>query len=324
MKKKKWTRKGNVFVFPGTSEELIRKGREALEEKDYDQAVLYLKEALQYPLDEEDDVKMALLLALYESDQYEQALLLCKDMLHQGLGEYFDVLDVYILILMQQKQYQEIYTTLSALMEEKQLPEEKRENFERLLALSKKMKEAPPVEEKALFTGSESLRERTIKLMELVNQNIRPYKKDLEGLLKDPKTHPFVQTLILNVLKEHGVEQSTEVRKFYFHEQVVPAVLKDAFESEYFQEVIRLLEAQLSQMNPVLLEQARECVKRHFFLLYPFEPEDISPESWAEASLRLVQSYYDGEPMDEEETGKEISRSLALIKELDEISSPIM
>ncbi|WP_100402180.1 tetratricopeptide repeat protein [Bacillus sp. FJAT-42315] len=324
MKKKKWIKKGNIFIFPGTSEELIRKGREALEKKDYDQAVLYLQEALQYPLDEEDDVKMALLLALYESDQYDQALSLCKDMLNQGIGEYFDVLDVYILILMQQKQYEEIYTTLSALMEEKQLPEEKRENFEQLLLLSKKMKDSPPIEEKSLFTGSESLRERTIKLMELVNQNIRPYKKDLEELLKDPQTHPFMQTLILNVLKEHGIEQPTEVRKFYFHKQVVPAVLKDTFESEYFQEVIRWLEEQLGQTNPVLLEQVRECVKRHFFLLYPFDPEEVAPESWAEASLLLVQSYYEDGLLNENELGKEISRSLALIKELDEISSPIM
>ncbi|WP_203361581.1 hypothetical protein [Bacillus sp. REN10] len=323
MKKKKWIKKGNLFVFPGTAQELIRKGRVALEENDYNHAVLYLKEALQYPLEEEGDVKMALLLALYESGQDEQALSLCTDMLHQGIGEYFDVLDVYILILMQQKKYEEIYTTLSALMEEKQLPEAKRENFERLLALSNKMKQAPSTKETRLFSGQESLQEQTMKLMELVNQNIHPYKRELAALLKDAATHPFVQTLVLNVLKEHGVEQLTEVKKFSFHQQVVPAMLKDVFENPYYQEVIHLLEEQLSQTNPVLLEQAKEYVQRHFFLLYPFEPEDVSPESWVKASLCLLQSYYEEAP-DEGELDKEVSRSLAFMKELDEISSPIM
>ncbi|WP_100331759.1 tetratricopeptide repeat protein [Bacillus xiapuensis] len=324
MRKKKWTKKGNVFIFPGTAEGLVRKGRASLEEKDYEKAVLYLTEALEYPLVEEEEVKMALLLALYESARYEEALALCKEMLHKGLGEYYDVLDLYILILMEQKRYDVIVSTLSALIEEKQLPEEKRENLERLFQLSKKLMKAPEnAEAKPLFTSGDSLREQTLKLVELTNANIHPYKKELFLMLENPQTHPFLQTLALNVLKEHGVDQLLDVRKFYFHKKVIPSMLEDVFDGSFYEEVIRLLEAKLAQENPVLMEQAREMVKRHFFLLYPFEPEDSFPESWAEATLRLVRAYYEGGGA-EREAAQEVRRSLALIKELDEISSPIM
>ncbi|KAB7708594.1 hypothetical protein F9802_00080 [Bacillus aerolatus] len=325
MKKKKWNRKGNVFIFPGTGEALIQKGRAALEAKDYDQAALFLSEALEYPLAEEGDVKTALLLALYESGRYKSALELCSDMLHKGLGDYYDVLDIYVLILMHEKQYDTIYSTLTALMEEKQLPEEKREYFERLLELSRKMSDSPGTEWKPLFTGKESLREQTLKLMELVHVNIRPYADELTAMLQKADNHPFLQTLVLNVLKEHGVEKPVKVQKFYFEEMIIPARLIDAFEKDYFKDVIQLLEEKLADTNPVLLEQAKEMVKRHFFLLYPFEPDNISPAGWAEATLLLLHAYYEEiEPAIEEETNKDIRLGLAFVRKLDEISSPIM
>ncbi|MFK2824551.1 hypothetical protein QYG89_02410 [Bacillus sp. B190/17] len=325
MKKKKWDRKGNVFIFPGTSEALIQKGREALEGKDYDQAALFLSEALEYPLAEEEDVKMALLLALYESGRYENALRLCSDMLHKGLGDYYDVMDIYVLILMQQKQYDTIFSMLTALMEEKQLPEEKREYFERLLTLSKKMIDSPDTEWKPLFTGKESLREKTLKLMELVHVNIHPYTAELTAMLEGADTDPFLQTLALNVLKEHGVEKPVNVRKFYFEETVVPGQLMDAFEQDYFKEVIRLLEEHLADTDPVQFEQAKEMVKRHFFLLYPFEPDKISPEGWAKAVIQLLRAYYsEAEPRANVELEKDVEMSLAFMRKLDEISSPIL
>ena len=325
MKKKKWDRKGNVFIFPGTGQALIQKGRAALEAKQYDEAASFLSEALEYPLTEEGDVKTALLLALYESGRYDDALVLCSDMLHKGLGDYYDVLDIYILILMQQKQYQTIFSTLSALMEEKQLPEEKREYFERLLELSQKMMDSPETKWNPLFTGKENLREQTLKLMELAHVNIRPYYDELVAMLEKEGTHPFLQTLILNVLKEHGIEKSVMVKKLNFTGRVIPVQLVDAFEKDYFKTVIHLLEKELAHKDPVQLEQVKEIVKHHFFLMYPFEPEGISPAGWAEASLRQLRAYYEEAALElENELDKDVRKSLAFMRKLDEISSPIM
>ncbi|OCA92370.1 tetratricopeptide repeat protein [Pseudobacillus wudalianchiensis] len=325
MKKKKWDRKGNVFIFPGTGQALIQKGRAALEAKQYDEAASFLSQALEHPLTEEGDVKTALLLALYESGRYDSALELCKDMLHKGLGDYYDVLDIYVLILMQQKQYKTIFSTLSALMEEKQLPEEKREYFERLLELSRKMLDAPETRWMPLFTGQETLREQTLRLMELAHVNIQPYYDELVAMLEKEGTHPFLQTLILNVLKEHGIERAVTVRKFEFTGSVIPVQLSDAFEKDYFKKVIHFLEDELADKDPVQLEQVKEIVKHHFFLIYPFEPKEISPEGWARASLRQLRTYYQEPGLEtENELDKEVQKSLAFMRKLDEISSPIM
>lgn len=325
MKKKKWDRKGNIFIFPGTAQALIQKGRSALEKKDYDEAASFLSEALKYPLAEEGDVKTALLLALYESGRYDSALELCSDMLHKGLGDYYDVLDIYVLILMQKKQYNTIFSTLSALMEEKQLPEDKREYFERLLELSQKMMNAPEAKWEKLFTGEESLREQTLKLMELTHVNIHPYYNELATMLEREDTHPFLQTLVINVLKEHGIEKTVTVKKFCFEGTFIPVELADAFEKEYFKEVIHFLVEELADKDPVQLEQAKEIVKRHFFLMYPFEPKGISPAGWAKASLQQLRAYYEDADLElGDEQDQEMVMSLNFMRKLDEISSPIM
>ncbi|KKB43382.1 hypothetical protein [Bacillus thermotolerans] len=324
MKRKKWDRKGNIFIFPGTSEALIQKGRAALEEKNYDQAVIFLSEALEYAADQEGDIKMALLLALYESGQHDPALEICMDMLHQGLGDYYDVLDIYMLILMHQKKYEEMSSMLTALMEEKEFPDKKKEYFESLLSLSNKMNMSPEKEWQPLFSGKEGIREQMLKLMELTHVNIQPYMGELTAFLRDQEAHPFLQTLALNVLKEHGVEKPVEVRKFQFKETVIPAELPDAFEKGYFKGVIRQLETELADTNPVLLEQAVEMTKRHFSLLYPFEPAHISMPDWTEAVLLLLDTYYEGRDLEPEGVNPSVYSGLAFIRRLDEISLTFM
>lgn len=312
-------------MFPGAANVLIEKGKEALEDKRFTDAALHLSDALNYPLEDEDEVKMALILALYESEQYEKGLDLCQEMLREGIGDYEDVLDVYLLILIQKKQFEEVHATITALLEEKQLPESKREHFEQLLKLSAKMKEPAQHNVKPLFMGEENLQEKTLRIIELVHANIQPYKAELIEMLGSPHTHPFLQTLVLNVLKEHGVNEPVEIKKFYYHKQVIPSALVDVFEMSYFNKVLNVLEENLSHKDPILFEQAKEIVKRHFFLLYPFEPVEIEADIWAEASLHLIRHYYqEAEVLSEDGLDSEMTRSLAFIKELDEISSPIL
>ena len=101
--------------------------------------------------------------------------------------------------------------------------------------------------------------------------------------------------------------------------------LVDAFEKDYFKTVIHLLEKELADKDPVQLEQVKEIVKHHFFLMYPFEPEEISPAGWAEASLRQLRAYYEETGLElENELDKDVRKSLAFMRKLDEISSPIM
>ncbi|HZG73902.1 MAG TPA: hypothetical protein VEY51_20385 [Chondromyces sp.] len=324
MGKKKWDKRGNVVIFPGTKEVLVQKGREALEQKKFEEAASFFSQSLELsPETDEEDIQTALLLSLYEGGRYEEAMQLGKKMLHEGTGEYFDVLDIYVLILIQLKRYEEIESTLTALLEEHPISEEKREHFERLLQFSRKMKHPTIEKNKKLFLGDETFQEKTFKLAELIHANIQPYLPDLLALLSNAEVHPFLQTLALNVLKEHGYDKPVNVQKFSFQMDIIPAALEDVFSTPYFISVLETIERELGQSNPTLLEHVTEMVKRHFFLLFPFEPEQFSPETWTKASILLAENYYGAEQEDGHVT-PELRHCLAIIRELDEISSPIL
>ncbi|MDQ0215420.1 tetratricopeptide (TPR) repeat protein [Oikeobacillus pervagus] len=330
-RKRHLIKQGNVIVFPGTNEKLIDKGIDALQKKQYREAANFLTEALQLSKDSENgEIQMALSLALYESSQFEQAKKNCKNMLHAGIGDYYDVLDLYMLILIQLKEYDEVVATLSPIIEEEQIPAEKRDHFMKLYQLGEKMVDyedgsySLPYKGK-LFDEQEDLHQQTMKIAELLHSNIIPYIEELCSILQDEKAHPFLQSLILNVLKEHRYDQKVCVRKFTFSDEFIPKQLQDPFETPYYQEVIHKLEEKIAHDNPIFFRQIKEIVDRHFFQLYPFSPP-FFPETWMNVTIFLANQYY-GEDRDdgqlEEFDDPEWGSCLELMKKLDEISTPI-
>lgn len=337
-RKKNLQRFDNVVVLPGTRERLVEKGIQALQEKNYEEASDFLIKALHFSEDPGDDeIQMALLLALYECGQYDEAKELCEEMLQLGNGDYYDVMDLYISILFQMKEYQRAYITLSALCEENQIPSDKKDHFEKLLQISRKM--ASTSEENdyqsdsdrapKLFYEDESIEQQTLKAAELVQRNIAPYLDELIDIIGDAHSHPFLKTLLLNIMREKGVDKEISVRKLHFSKRLIPNQLEEVFQMSYYKQVLTKLEEAVSQSNPVLFSQLTELVNRHFFLLYPFEPE-FSVDTWAACTLQLVCEYY-GEAEEAEilcpqlfshdDAGRE--KCMAYLKELDEFSAPV-
>ncbi|WP_064092535.1 tetratricopeptide repeat protein [Rossellomorea aquimaris] len=332
MTKENQNSNGKIVYFPGLKDRLLEKGVQALEKGDIHVSSELLTQA--YELDPENpDINTALVLSLYEGKEYEQAKTICKEMLLEGIGDYFEVVDMYIMILIQLHQHTEVVETIHALFDEKEVPFEKEDHFKKLLHFSEKVlngKEPLPsskeiVQQTSILKGK-SLEEQTILVAELVHRNIRPFLLELELILKDSDAHPFLQTMILNVFREHGIEKEVVVSKLKKQEVVRPSTLQDMFESEIFTETVSEIEDLLQQRNPTLLQHVLELYKRHSFLMYPF------PLQGKQEDLAIVYGFYtasmfsdtvlEDELREHIEGNPDCEPILHKLKELEEISSP--
>ncbi|MGD6847009.1 M48 family metallopeptidase [Rossellomorea aquimaris] len=323
--------KGKIVQFPGLKDRLLEKGVQALEKGEVHESSQLLTQA--YELEPDNpDINTALVLSLYESKQYDKARYICKEMLLEGIGDYFEVVDMYLMILIQLHQHREVVDTINALFDEKEVPFEKEEHFRKLLQFSEKVvngkaqipEEASEEDQSSILSGK-SLEEQTLIVAQLVHRNIQPFIGELLSVLKEPAAHPFLQTMILNVLREHGMDKEVDVAKFEVKEQVSPSALEDVFESDFFRLVTDALDDLLAQTNPTLFQHAQELLKRHTFLLYPFTIEE-DPKA-----IASVYAYYTAgmfaDAILEEELKDQVENTqsqwiLTRLKELEEISSP--
>ncbi|MED3562876.1 tetratricopeptide repeat protein, partial [Bacillus xiapuensis] len=94
------------------------------------------------------------------------------------------------------------------------------------------------------------------------------------------------------------------------------------------QKIIKHLEENLENSNPVLLAEIIGMVERIFFIGYPFELEPENPCAWAAAFHYLAEEYMGNGPelFDSAEeyrvSSKEINLAIVKIREIEEISYP--
>ncbi|WP_409251552.1 tetratricopeptide repeat protein [Bacillus sp. SCS-153A] len=327
-----------IVYFPQLKERLFEKGIDALQSSQLDQAVHLLEQA--YEMDQEDgEIGSALVVALYESKRYQQAKVICKELLLGGQGDYFKIVELYVMILIQLNEHKEVVSTLSALFDEKEVPVGKEEHFGKLLSFSKRVlegKEDPsPVQSDDLsqrktdtILEGKNLQEQTFILAELVNRNIRPYLPELIEALKKEETHPFICTMIVNVLREHGFDEEVQVQKFGKVMTCSPASLEEVFQTEYFTSVKEEIEELIAQRNPTLLQQVTETFTRHSFLLYPggFEwPAEKVALAYVLYGLHLYGDDPASMGLDEEEADDTALESIeSFIQELEKVTSPVL
>ncbi|MBS4202724.1 tetratricopeptide repeat protein [Lederbergia citrea] len=323
-----------IIPFPDLKQRLYEKGIARLEAHDFHEAVALLYQAREMDLDDAQ-IAVAFLVALYENGDYEEAKLIANEYLHEGIGDYYEILDIYLMILIQINEHKQVIQTLDVLFEEREVPPDKAEHFQTLLQLSRKViangtperKENVLVEE-GIFNGR-NLHEQAIKLGSLVDKNIQPYLDSLVGMLADKRSHPFLQTIVLNVLREHGIEIEIVVKKLEFDGVFIPINLPLVHNTPQLKEVLTELESQLENNNPVLLEQIKEMSYRHAFILYPFESSPSHPRLWAAAYRGMGYEMY-GEEWSKEKVAEkygvdvmELDRAVSFLLNLEEISSPI-
>jgi pentatricopeptide repeat protein len=181
-----------IIPFPHLSELLMKKGMEAMEDKNYKDAYRYFDQGIQIE-PEHEDINIGLALSLVELGRYQEAKEIVKRMMDQGIGEYFHVINIYLMILLQLNEHEEIIAVIEALFDEDQVPPERVESLENLLAMSKRIAgqqedssqpsptEGLPIDEEEVLRILESgtIEEQLYILSSLSNQNIRPWADSL-------------------------------------------------------------------------------------------------------------------------------------------------
>ncbi len=338
MTKEKNNENKNIVYFPFLKDRLLEKGIAALEQKQYDEASRLLRQA--YEIDPTNpDISSALVLSLYENKQYKEAKTVCKELLLEGVGEYFEIVELYLMILIQLSEHKEVIDTIHALFEEKEIPFEKEDHFKKLLSFSEKILKGGRVKEldqdqdidvstenPPLVLTGKGLEEQTLFLAQLVNRNIQPFKKEFYDILQKNESHPFLQTMILNVLIEHGINEKVEMNKFGFTGEINPSELAGVFDTAYFLRISSYLEDHVLHKNPTLYQQIMESFKQHCFVMYPFELEGETEQIGKAYELfgHTLYGIYSIDHGEKEslEKNENVQELLEKIVRLEEISSP--
>ncbi|MDP4084524.1 MAG: tetratricopeptide repeat protein [Bacillota bacterium] len=332
--------KENVIYFPGLEKRLTEKGLESLHKKKYKEAIDFLEDARDHD-PENEDVLIGLVLAYFEASSLKKAKDLANEMLLKGIGEYLQMVDLYLTILIQLHEYSEIVSTIEALLEEREIPPEKQEHFVTILQFSRRMAESNPsiknddsekeeVQQAFDLISIQDLKEQMLYISSLSEKNIRPYLNEIQEYLKGKSGHPFIKTMLLNVLMEQEYDQKLMVEKFNRQIEVTPTELEEIKSQEKMMEIEEILKERVESHNPILFENIKSLMERYFFMYYPFSLEPAEPAIWASAFHFVVLEYYGEEPRVEEFTSEygieneSLSIALMKIREIEEISYPII
>jgi hypothetical protein len=91
-----------------------------------------------------------------------------------------------------------------------------------------------------------------------------------------------------------------------------------------------LLQEKLENNDPILFQNIKSLVERHFLITYPFIIEPMDPIAWAAGFHFIAFQYYGNEPQGSDFTCEykisleELDATVNLIKEIEEISYPII
>ncbi|MGM9957089.1 MAG: tetratricopeptide repeat protein [Peribacillus sp.] len=337
----KSTEDSKVVPFPNLGERLIIKGLDELGKRNFKDAARLFSQAREFEPDN-DEVCMGLVVSLVELEYYEESKELCQEMLNKGIGDYFQLINIYLMVLLQLNEHQEMITTIELLFDENQIPFDKEEHFEKMLHFSKRALEdkkeeterelqlrEEELQKEELFAGK-SDKEMLLVISKLTNLNIRPFVPQIEQFLQDRDGHPFFKTMLLNILIDQEYNEEVTVWKFTQSKIVNPKELVTLKETSFHKTIMNLTEEEISHKNPSLFEMVHSLIERHSFLLYPFEPESDMIPAWAAAYHALAEEYMTGEDRIQEIAnsysvdGEAVTNILATIKEIEEISYPII
>ena len=336
-KRKGKKRDGKVILFPDFVRRSLEKGLECLQNKNYSQAVGIFEDTLSHSPDNRD-VYIGLLLAYYESGMLQKAKEIAEEMLSKKIGDYLDTVELYMMVLVQLQEYEKLAKTIYAVLKEQAVPPEKKAGFAKMLEYANRMQEekrARPAETEEerptlRLTETKDPTKLVFKIAELSEKNAGMYIEEMKEYLRLPDGHPFLKTMLLNLLKEQGCKEKVNIFKFGGQKVVIPAELPDSNKSEQKLEIEKILQQQLENENPVLFAQIKGLLERQTFLLYPFgfTPED--PFLWAGAFHASGLSFAGGES-DLVELARlyrvkpeELEKACRFIKELEKISFPVI
>jgi tetratricopeptide (TPR) repeat protein len=332
--------KDNIFLFPNVDKLLMEKGLDKLKAKRFTEAIEYLEKALELDQDNEE-IALGLIIAYFEAGNLFAAKALAQDSLHKGFGDYFQLIDIYIMILLQLNEYEEIVSTIQALIDEREIPLEKIDNFTKILEFSKRKLESENSKSNQYPIGHDEMKEfnllqyanlndQFLAIARLAQANVRVYLSGIKEYLQLEDGHPFLKTMLLQLLKEQEVNEDITLIKFSQTLSINPVQLVPIESFLESPDITNILKLEIEQGNPTLYESIKAIIKRHSFLLFPIERNPHNPFIWA-ASYHFIALEYHGEITSMDKLANKYSveqdairNAILFIRQLEEISSPII
>jgi hypothetical protein len=332
--------KDNIFLFPNVDKLLMEKGLEKIKNKRFTEAIEFLENGRELA-QENEEIAFGLIIAYFEAGNLLAAKNLAQDSLHKGFSEYFQLFDVYIMILLQLNEYEEIVSTIQALIDEREVPLDKLDNFTKILEFSKRKIETE-ISETSQYSYDydegkdfdllqyKNLNDQFLAVAGLAHANVRAYLSGIKEYLQLDKGHPFLKTMLLQLLKEQEVSEELVLVKFNQTLSINPVQLVAIDLYLDSPDITNIFKREIEQRNPTLYESIKAIMNRHSFLLFPIERVPQNPYIWA-AAYHFIALEYHGETISIDKLAKKyeveqeaISKTILFIRELEEISSPII
>jgi tetratricopeptide (TPR) repeat protein len=332
MTNKKERIKSNIIRFPNLSGRLLEKGMDTLKNKKYEVSLSCFEQLLQSDAMHPQG-NLGLVLSLVELGRLQEAKVRCDKMLKEGIGEYYDVLQIYLSILVQLSEYITVVTVIEAVLEEQKIPAEKAETFYQLLQFSRKVieqegipeikenpekmvKENPNLSSLNDMLASDRADSQWIAVQQLKKLGSELTVPLFEAFLLDKSKHPAVKSLILQYFKENNLNKTVRLEKYGQIKEVDITQLEEWNEQPFYIEVKSLIQDELEQNNPSLLDIALAVWKDYTLALYPFLPDPKNKVLWSEAAI-VAASVLCGLEEEFDDGDKELQHAVKLLVELE-------
>lgn len=295
MKKKKYFKiDQNVILFPNVYNRLTEKGMDALKQRNFTEALTFLKQANE--IDYQLNIEIGIILCLFELGELDEAKQKCEK-IFQEEGHYdFQLVHIYVTILIQQGNYRKIQSFLEEFLENEQVSKNQTENLVKILELSRKMTKTEFVhsnheedyeEINEHLNKSHDIQQQWQAIQSLRNYNLLKVLPLIKAFLQDETKHPMLKSILLELLKEHEIDTSIIINKFGFTQIFNPSKLQNIIDYPFTNEVLSIIEEFIGSKNPTLFEVIKEVWLRHLFVKYPFFPKHEHPKIWAAALHKL-------------------------------------
>lgn len=282
---------GDITQFPDQYDRLIRMGKVALNQQNWQQACDHFEAA--YQLEQTLSANLLWASALIEAGDPQTALTIVEEQQADYLQQT-DLVRFYLALLLNNHRFitanqvwealrhatiaPQVIKTLRMMITAAEL--EYQANHQ---AAIQKQAEGlynltahPSAEQLAMLTQAEQL-----------PRNV--YVTSITPILTNPYSHAFVKTTVIETLVQLNIEQLVTMQWFEQTKTFVPADIQLMEESPTFNAVLAALNEQLATEDPILLAQVMADVEMGFAYLYPFEAEIMyNPTEWAQAWLKQL------------------------------------
>ncbi|MDG2976717.1 hypothetical protein [Latilactobacillus curvatus] len=282
---------GDITQFPDQYDRLIRMGKVALNQQNWQQACDHFEAA--YQLEQTLSANLLWASALIEAGDPQTALTIVEEQQADYLQQT-DLVRFYLALLLNNHCFITANQVCEALRHATIAPQ--------LIKTLRMMITAAELEyqanhQAAIQKQAEGLYNLTahplagqlamLTQAEQLPRNV--YVTSITSILTNPYSHAFVKTTVIETLVQLNIEQLVTMQWFEQTKTFVPADIQLMEESPTFNAVLAALNEQLATEDPILLAQVMAYVEMGFAYLYPFEAEIMyNPTEWAQAWLKQL------------------------------------